>query len=217
MNLPARPPITLQIDDMALQRGGRVLTRGLSLRLGPGEALIARGPNGAGKTSLLRALAGFTPLAGGAVHYADPQGQRFEAGQIAAYYGHADGLRPQETPRRHARFFATWFGGHTGPGAVEEALAALGLTAQADTPARRLSAGQRRRAALSRLAVSGRPVWLLDEPHAALDTDGAARLDALIAAHRAAGGLVVAAVHGPAAWPDVRTLRFGIADAEAPS
>ncbi len=90
--------------------------------------------------------------------------------------------------------------------AVEKALAALGLGAVADWPCGWLSAGQRRRLALARLVADPAPIWLLDEPAAALDGDGESRLALLIAEHREAGGRVAIATHQPIALSGAETI-----------
>ena len=123
------------------------------------------------------------------------------------YVGHLDAIKPALGVRETLGF---WAGLRSvAPPSVEPALAAFGLDAIADWPCRWLSAGQRRRLALTRLAVTPAPLWLLDEPGAALDADGEARLAAAIAAHRAAGGRVVVATHQPAALPGAGELRLG--------
>ena len=95
-----------------------------------------------------------------------------------------------------------WLGGDGNP---LDALAAVGLESLADLPAAYLSAGQKRRLALARLLIEPRPVWLLDEPTAALDMHGRAEMDLIVTEHVAAGGLVVAAMHGQG-FPNARTL-----------
>ena len=76
-------------------------------------------------------------------------------------------------------------------------LAQVGLARQAELPCRYLSAGQRRRLALARLLVSKRPLWLLDEPFAALDVAGQALVAQLMARHCGEGGIIIAATHDP--------------------
>lgn len=184
------------------------MARGVAFTLAPGDALLIRGANGAGKSSLLRALAGLTPLAEGRVIYAGDDESPLEPARAVAVLSHAEGLRPHETPRGHVRFFAGWFGAPAHAQAIDEALALYSLDAVADVPARRLSAGQKRRAGLARVAASGRAVWLLDEPAVGLDAEARVQFDHVIAAHRARGGVVVAAVHEPVSWPETRVLRL---------
>lgn len=168
-------------------RGERVLFREVSLSVRAGEALVLRGANGTGKTTLLRILAGLT---------------RAEAGRVSRdathhWIGHREGLKPQETPREHLQLWHQAWGSSADTDSV---LARMGLARPADVAGRYLSAGQRRRTALSRLLLEDRPVWLLDEPYTALDAEGRALVDSLIAAHRAQGGAVIAAIHGEAGF-----------------
>ncbi len=177
-----------------------MLADGVSFALAPGDALVVRGPNGSGKTTLLRLLAGFAPPAAGRLRLWDDTGD-LAPEEAIAWVGHADGMRLEETPRGHLRFYA----------AREDvaALKALGVTRFAHRPVRTLSAGQRRRAALARAVLSNRPIWLLDEPAAPLDQAGREALAQLVAAHRGRGGVVAAAVHGDLGWSDVQTLSLG--------
>jgi heme exporter protein A len=162
---------------------------GFALTLEDGATLALHGPNGAGKTTLLRALAGLVPAAGTIAL----DGRRLDAdarAETVAHAGHLDAVRPQLTVAEHLRFWAALVGGDPAAG-----LAAFGLDRLADRSVALLSAGQRRRLALSRLALAPRRLWLLDEPSAALDADGEARLDALLRGHAAAGGLAIVATH----------------------
>lgn len=113
------------------------------------------------------------------------------------FVGHGDALKPALTAAENLAFWAAFDGGSAAVGErVEAALAAFAITRLADVPGRYLSAGQRRRLALCRLLITDAPLWLLDEPRTALDHDAVACLDRALAAHRAAGGLCVLAVHG---------------------
>ncbi|WP_424137385.1 heme ABC exporter ATP-binding protein CcmA [Roseomonas chloroacetimidivorans] len=193
----------LAADDLAIRRGGRVVLAGLSLRAAPGEALLLLGPNGAGKSTLLRALAGLLRPAAGRVTWdgEDVAGDTAAHGGRTRYLGHQDAIKPALTPREDLVFWARLRGGDP-----DVALAALGLSALAGLPCRRLSAGQRRRLALARLALGEAPLWLLDEPTLGLDSASVGRLGALLAAHRARGGIVLAATHLPLPLPGAREL-----------
>lgn len=167
----------LRFDEVTCRRGGRLLFEGVSLALGPGEALHLTGPNGSGKSSLIRLAAGLLRAESG----------RVESSELALA---DDALAlDRELPLRRALGF--WGGD------VDDAMGALDLARLAQVPVRLLSTGQAKRATLARVAASGAPLWLLDEPLNGLDGDGVARLDALVAAHLARGGAVLAASHGP--------------------
>jgi heme exporter protein A len=169
----------LRFEAVALRRGGRRLFEGMDLELGPGEALLVAGPNGSGKSSLIRLAAGLLRAEAG----------RVERGALALS-DEALALDRELPLRRALRF---WGGAER----LDAAMDALGLGNLGEVPVRLLSSGQAKRATLARVAASGAPLWLLDEPLNGLDADGVERLDALVAGHRAAGGAVLAASHMP--------------------
>jgi heme exporter protein A len=158
---------------------------------------VLTGSNGAGKSSLLRLFAGLLPPAAGRLLWAGEPIARDPAAYRAGlhYVGHLDAIKPALTPRETLDFCGALHASAGGPRTIMSALDAFGLAAIADWPCRWLSAGQRRRLALARLVATPAPLWLLDEPTAALDADGEARLMAAIAEHRAAGGGVAIATH----------------------
>lgn len=184
--------MTLRAENLRCIRAGRVVFDRLSFEAAPGEAVLLEGPNGAGKSSLLRVLAGLIPVEGGTVSLdgasmaADPAAWRANL----AFAGHLDGVKPAFTVAETLRFWAALRGGD-----AEAALGAFALEPLADQPVRVLSAGQRRRLGLSRLALGGARLWLLDEPTVSLDRASAARVAAMAEAHLAGGGIVVAASH----------------------
>ncbi|HEV2335581.1 MAG TPA: heme ABC exporter ATP-binding protein CcmA [Stellaceae bacterium] len=195
----------LVAEGLACRRGERLVFTGLDCRLAAGGALVLTGTNGSGKSSLLRLLATLLVPAAGSLTWGGAPVMR-EAARYRAlvhYVGHQDAAKPAFSPREMLRLWAALRG--VAAPAIEPALAAFALDAIADRPCRWLSAGQRRRLALARLVAAPAPVWLLDEPAAALDRDGEARLADLIAEHRRAGGRVVVATHQP--------MRLGDADA----
>lgn len=201
--------------DLTIERGGRRLFAGLSFSAESGAALIVTGPNGAGKSSLLRALCGFLPLeAGGfALEGGDAE---CTLGEQAHYLGHADGVKGALTAGENLAFAAAMLGCDSSRAAQFAALAALGLAHVIDFPARLLSAGQKRRAALARLLVAKRPLWLLDEPMTALDVAAQGALSGIMRAHFESGGILVAAAHGPLGLDGAQELRLGApADAAA--
>jgi len=169
----------LRFEAVTLRRGGRLLFEGLDLKLGPGEALRLTGPNGSGKSSLIRLAAGLL---------------RAEAGRVdrtaLALSDDALALDRERPLRKALRFWGQ-------AERLDPAMDAMALRDLSEVPVRLLSSGQAKRATLARVAASGAPLWLLDEPLNGLDGDGVRRLDALVAGHRASGGAVLAASHSP--------------------
>lgn len=189
-------------------RGGRLVFQDLGFELVPGEALVLRGPNGSGKSTLLRLLAGFVDAAAGHLAWdgAPVPATAPEHKARLHFVGHVDPVKPLLTVAENVRFAAALSGAEavaTGP-----ALAGFDLLRLADTPARFLSAGQKRRTNLARLLAAGRPLWLLDEPGVGLDAASRGRLEGAIEAHRAAGGSCVLATHGDVAVRDPLVLEF---------
>jgi|JI10StandDraft_1071094.scaffolds.fasta_scaffold179840_4 heme exporter protein A len=204
-------------SDLGCIRGERVVFRNLSFSVESGAALTLAGPNGAGKSSLLRLMAGLVPAAAGRLSWdgadiaLDPDAHRARI----AWVGHGDALKPGLTALENARFWADLAGGDPALPAI--ALARFGLAALADTPARFLSQGQRRRLALSRLLAGRSALWLLDEPTVGLDAASVAAFEAILAAHCRGGGLAVLATHVPIATPGGRVLALGRAAQTVPS
>ena len=190
---------------LACWRAERVVFAGLSFSLAPGQAALLLGPNGAGKSSLLRVLAGLLPAVEGEVLWAGEDIRRDPGlhGRRLRYLGHQEGLKASLTVAENLTFQAALAGGE--PAA---ALNAMGLGGLADLPARLLSAGQRRRLALGRLALAPASLWLLDEPTLGLDDSSVERFGAMLASHRKRGGIVVAATHLPLPMPEAVSLRL---------
>jgi heme exporter protein A len=198
----------LRVWDLTIERGGRRLIAGLSFEARAGSALVVTGPNGAGKTSLLRALAGFLPIEAGGFALDGGDDER-TIGEQAHYLGHADGVKTALTAGENLAFAAAILAGDSSRAAQLAALSALGLRHVIDFPARLLSAGQRRRVALARLLVAQRPLWLLDEPATALDAAAQSALAAVMQAHLAGGGILVATAHGALGLDGAQELRLG--------
>jgi heme exporter protein A len=175
---------------------------GLDFETSSGEALAVTGPNGSGKTSLLRLIAGLLTMAGGSI---DLEGGETELTlpEQAHYLGHRDALKPALSVAENLAFWRDFLGGAPSDAkeslkeSLKQNLAAVGLDHAIDLPAAYLSAGQRRRLSLARLIAVRRPIWLLDEPTAALDAAGQSMFARLMGDHLAKGGLIVAATHGP--------------------
>jgi heme exporter protein A len=190
----------LKADQVSCFRGDRLVLDGVGLSVPAGGALLLLGPNGAGKTTLLRVLAGLKRSDAGTIML---DGTTDYAGRVA-YLGHQDAIKPGLTALENLAFAA-----RVGGGDPVAALQDAGLASLAALPARMLSAGQKRRLALARLGVLRVALWLLDEPTIGLDTAAIARFGTALAAHRAEGGMVVAATHLPLPLPGADELRLG--------
>ena len=191
MQTPQKLTTDLTAENLTAIRGGRVLFRDLSFRVEAGRALCVEGANGAGKTSLLRMLAGFLVPASGKIRFGDGEDGE-ERGKRVGWLGHQDAVKPQMTVRESLSFFAQLY---RSDGNVEDAMEAVGLSRLASLPGQYLSAGQKKRVALARLKLCGRPLWLMDEPLASLDVAGKTIAADLIAAHCASGGVAIVATH----------------------
>jgi heme exporter protein A len=200
--------IRLAAADLTCKRGGRELFSGLSFALAGGEAMTVTGRNGSGKSSLLRMIAGLLRPETGQI-LLEGGDTELPVGEQAHYLGHQDALKPSLTVGENLRFWSAYLGPAENSPAL--ALERVGLQDLADLPAAYLSAGQRRRLSLARLLTVHRPLWLLDEPTAALDTEGQGRLAEVMRVHLARGGLILAAVHGTIGLPSAQELNLGAA------
>jgi heme exporter protein A len=205
---PAPDADGLSVRDLACVRGDRLVFRGVSFDLAPGQCLRLVGPNGSGKSSLLRLLAGLGAPEAGSIRLPPARDGR----AAALHVGHAEAVKPWLGVAENLVFWAQLYGAR---GPVEPALAALGLLPLAALSARYLSAGQKRRLALARLAAIPARLWLLDEPTVGLDAASVATVERLIAAHAGAGGLAIIATHVPVALPGEVTLDLGAPGARA--
>lgn len=192
-------------------RSARPVFRGLGFKVESGGALVLTGPNGSGKSSLLRLMAGLLPAAAGSLSWNgqavsdDPDAHRMRL----RYLGHLDAVKPALTTAENLGFWAGLMGADPSE-AVSPALDALGIDHLADLPARFLSAGQKRRLNLARLALTPAALWLLDEPATALDAETLARLRGLIQRHRDAGGMAVVSTHSDLGLKDAETLDLAV-------
>jgi len=176
--------------DLTCMRGGRVVFASLDFSIGSGRALLLTGPNGSGKSSLLRLMCGLAqPLAGSVTWNGDAIDNEPEQHASRLHYvGHLDAVKPSLTV---AENLAAWVELRGAGGDVQLGLSRFDLLGLADMPARLLSAGQRRRLALARIAAAPANLWLLDEPTVALDRASVAALETAIADHLDGGGIVV--------------------------
>jgi heme exporter protein A len=186
----------VEVQDLACERGGRRIFRGLSFAVMTGQALTLEGPNGAGKTSALRIIAGLLNAESGEVRLHAHAGyvvtDAEERGRLIGWIGHHDGAKGQLTVMENARFFAALYASRVDIAGV---LDRVGLKRLADVPAQYLSAGQRKRLGLARLILSGRALWLLDEPLSSLDASGRRLTAELIGQHCDDGGIAIVATH----------------------
>ncbi|WP_050528621.1 heme ABC exporter ATP-binding protein CcmA [Pseudorhodobacter aquimaris] len=172
----------LHVTDLAVARGGLTVLEGVGFSLLPGRALVLRGPNGIGKTTLLRTIAGLQPAVAGSIS---------AGAEAIAYAAHADGLKATLTVTENLAFWAAIYGtDQVGP-----ALEQMNLVELRDRQAANLSAGQKRRLGLARLLVTGRPVWVLDEPTVSLDLASVALFGDVMRGHLARGGSALIATH----------------------
>ena len=189
-------------------RGGETLFSGIDFGLGPSEALIVTGPNGSGKSTLLRAIAGLLPLDAGTLRLEDA-GENWPSVAAACHYlGHLNAMKTALTVAENLQFWRRFLGEprlH-----VDDALDRVGLGGIGHLPFGYLSAGQRRRAAIARLLVSHRPVWLLDEPTSGLDARSDREFVSLMREHLDAGGIVIAATHQALGIEGAKALALGI-------
>ncbi len=197
----------LEAADLACERGGRALFHGLNFSLASGELLRIGGANGSGKTSLLRILCGLLTPSAGEVRW---QGQAIrslaeEYSRSLVHIGHAAGLKDELTAAENLAIACTLAGvSRDGAG---DALARFGIPGE--KPVKQLSQGQRRRAALARLALSQNvPLWLLDEPFAALDAAAISLVEELIRGHAGRGGAVVFSAHQDSGLQETRLIQL---------
>ncbi len=190
----------LHACDLTGQRGDRVLFEQLDMKLAPGTVTWLRGSNGCGKTSLLRVLAGLSTPTDGHVridgHTLRQRGPVWRRKLL--YVGHDDALKDELSVTEALQFLARLHDLPHGEPLLEQALRRFGVLNHHHAAVRTLSQGQRRRVALARLVLShAAPLWLLDEPFDALDSDGIAAVDTVVAEHAAAGGCVLLTSHQP--------------------
>ncbi|PJK13345.1 heme ABC transporter ATP-binding protein CcmA [Lysobacteraceae bacterium NML120232] len=197
------PPL-LAVRNLGFSRDGEPLFAALDFSVEPGEALLVRGDNGVGKTTLLRILAGLLRADGGEQKLLGQPASGDNRPQTIAYLGHLPAFKADLSALENLAFLCALHGKR----AERELLQAIdlaGLAGFEDSPARTLSAGQKKRLSLARIWLSPAPLWLLDEPYANLDLDGIALVNRLIVQHLDTGGAALITTHGAYAAPPVRS------------
>jgi len=196
----------LEAENLAAERGGELVFSDISFSLRAGDGLVVTGPNGVGKSTLLRAVGGLLPLVAGRLHF-EGDVESPEAGAACHYVGHQNAMKTALTVEENLRFWRDFSGSpHL---EIAESLEMVRLGDIGHLPFGYLSTGQRRRAAIARLLVSYRPVWLLDEPTAGLDRASEAQFAELMRAHLDDGGMILAATHHPLGLEEAKELRMG--------
>lgn len=192
-------PIRLRVEGLSAKRGEDLIFHDISFIVAAGEALIVTGPNGSGKSTLLRVLAGLLAPESGSVRLDDTAADIGHPRELCHYLGHRNAMKHELTVEENLSFWKSFMGDSVGGSGIgiEEATEALGLGGISHLPFGYLSAGQQRRMAMAKLLVAYRPVWILDEPTAALDAAADRLFAGLVERHLGAGGLVFAATHQP--------------------
>lgn len=182
--------LRLKAENLSCERGGRLVFQNLSFELAAGELVELRGPNGAGKSSLLRLLAGLNSISSGSL-VLEGGVEDATLGEQSHYIGHSEASKSALTVYENLNFWAEFLG----TSLHAQALSTFNLESLAGDQALLLSAGQRRRLALTRLIIAERQIWLLDEPTIGLDMASLTLLQNHIRNHLAKGGMVIAATH----------------------
>ncbi|MBB4065268.1 heme ABC exporter ATP-binding protein CcmA [Gellertiella hungarica] len=201
----------LLAENLSVRRGDDLLFSNVSFALTGGEALVVTGRNGSGKSTLLRTVAGLIrPESGNVTISGDGIESGRRAGEACHYLGHRNAMKQELTVRENLSFWQVWLGNFKGGAGMdlEEAAEAVGLSGITHLPFGYLSAGQQRRFAMAKLLVAHRPVWILDEPTAALDVAADRLFATLVTRHLERGGMVIAATHQPLGLSDTRTLEM---------
>jgi len=201
----------LVAENLSARRGEDLIFKDVSFTLQAGESLVLTGRNGSGKSTLLRVVAGLLrPETGNVTWHSDKTESGMRAAEACHYLGHRNAMKAELTVAENLSFWKSFFGDFdSGRGmSIGEATEAVGLGGITHLPFGYLSAGQQRRMAFAKLLVSFRPVWILDEPTAALDVKAEEVFTTLIKAHLAEGGIVLAATHQPLGLEDAKELKM---------
>ncbi|AGB72782.1 MULTISPECIES: heme ABC exporter ATP-binding protein CcmA [Rhizobium] len=201
----------LSAENLAARRGEDLIFLNVSFDLAGGDALVLTGRNGSGKSTLLRVVAGLLRPEKGRVAFTGKDGELDRpAGEASHYLGHRNAMKSELTVAENLTFWKTFFGDMPGGSGLDinEAVDAVGLADITHLPFGYLSAGQQRRIAFAKLLVAHRPIWILDEPTAALDSSADRLFAELITAHQKKGGIVLAATHQPLGLENAQEMRM---------
>ncbi|NLR99194.1 heme ABC exporter ATP-binding protein CcmA [Rhizobium sp. P38BS-XIX] len=201
----------LSAENLAARRGEDLIFSNVSFDLDGGDALILTGRNGSGKSTLLRVVAGLLRQEKGSITFTGNDGEPGQpAGEASHYLGHRNAMKSELTVAENLTFWKTFFGDMADGFSldVDEAVDAVGLASITHLPFGYLSAGQQRRIAFAKLLVGYRPIWILDEPTAALDSSADQLFADLITAHQKTGGIVLAATHQPLGLKNVQEMQM---------
>ncbi|MBY5695516.1 heme ABC exporter ATP-binding protein CcmA [Rhizobium leguminosarum] len=207
----------LTAENLAARRGEDLIFVNISFHLAAGAALVLTGKNGSGKSTLLRVVAGLLrPEKGTVIFHGEESPGGRHPGEVSHYLGHRNAMKNELTVAENLDFWRTFLGDTAAVLSVEDATEAVGLSGITHLPFGYLSAGQQRRIAFAKLLVAHRPVWILDEPTAALDASADRLLADLIATHQTKGGIVLAATHQPLGLRNAQELKMtGFAGVDA--
>lgn len=200
----------LVAEGLGAKRGEDLIFQDISFEIAGGEALVVKGANGSGKSTLLRVLAGLLPAEKGTAKLLAAAQPVERLSEAAHYLGHRNAMKRELTVDENLTFWKAFFGDFAGGAgvSVDEAVEAVGLGGIVHLPFGYLSAGQQRRMAMAKLLVAWRPVWILDEPTAALDATAEAMFAGLVTQHLSRGGIAIAATHQPLGLEGVSELRM---------
>lgn len=200
----------LVAEGLSAKRGEDLIFQDISFEIAAGRALVVKGPNGSGKSTLLRVLAGLLPAVSGTARLDAAAHPVERLGEACHYLGHRNAMKRELTVAENLAFWKAFLGDLAGGKSfgVEAATEAVGLGGIAHLPFGYLSAGQQRRMAMAKLLVAWRPVWILDEPTAALDVSAEAMFAGLVTDHLSQGGIAIAATHQPLELTGVQELHL---------
>jgi heme exporter protein A len=204
--------VSLSVQELQCSRGDLCLFQGLSFELQPGQLIWLEGRNGSGKTTLLRTLCGLFLADHGDILWQKQPIRQIpdEFYRQLFYLGHQNALKLDLNPIENLTVLSRLAGQAVSESQLEAALAKMGLAGYEDVPVRKLSQGQKRRVALSRLLISDAPLWVLDEPFVALDVAAVELLQSIIVQHVQDGGMVILTTHQAVPLPEEQMQRLSL-------